>query len=181
PTQLIRKLADTFLEVADGRKRSFQHEAFWFNLLGFCLRPGYGDPGDELRMKQVWGLYLEGMSFSRPQVRTEWWIFWRRVAGGLKAGHQLQIYEQVRAALQEGSSGSGKKSKSRGKGSTTYLSAAEELEVWLALANFERLPANIKVSLGRTLLHKLRKEKGNPDPKELWALSRLGARTAMYG
>jgi len=181
PTQLIRKLADTFLEVADGRKRSFQHEAFWLNLLGFCLRPGYGDPGDELRMKQVWGLYLEGMSFSRPQVRTEWWIFWRRVAGGLKAGHQLQIYEQVRAALQEGSSGSGKKSKSRGKGSTTYLSAAEELEVWLALANFERLPANIKVSLGRTLLNKLRKEKGNPDPKELWALSRLGARTAMYG
>ncbi|MEZ4618602.1 MAG: hypothetical protein R2867_24230 [Caldilineaceae bacterium] len=56
PTSLIRKLADTFLEVADGRKRSFQHEAFWLNLLGFCLRPGYGDPGDELRMKTVWGL-----------------------------------------------------------------------------------------------------------------------------
>ena len=105
PTQLIRKLADTFLEVADGRKRSFQHEAFWLNLLGFCLRPGYGDPGDELRMKTIWGLYLEGIQFNRPQVRAEWWIFWRRVAGGLKAGHQLQIYEQVRAALQESDSG----------------------------------------------------------------------------
>ncbi len=182
PTQLIRKLADTFLDVAEGRKRSFQHEAFWLNLLGFCLRPGYGDPGDELRMKQVWGLYLAGVNFNRPQVRTEWWIFWRRVAGGLKAGHQLQIYEQVRSALQE--SNKGKKSakgKGRGKGSTTYLSTAEELEVWLALANFERLPANSKVLLGRTLLAKLRKGKGEPNAKELWALSRFGARTAMYG
>jgi hypothetical protein len=176
PTQLIRKLADTFLEVADGRKRSFQHEAFWLNLLGFCLRPGYGDPGDELRMKTVWGFYLEGLTFNRPQVRTEWWICWRRVAGGLKAGHQLQIYEQVRAALQEGSTG-----KKRGKGSTTYLSVAEELEVWLALANFERLPANVKVALGRTLLAKVRKAKAAPTAKELWALSRFGARTAMYG
>ncbi len=176
PTGLIRKLADTFLEVADGRKRSFQHEAFWLNLLGFCLRPGYGDPGDELRMKTVWGFYLEGMNFNRPQVRTEWWIFWRRVAGGLKAGHQLQIYEQVRAALQEGSSG-----KKRGKGSSSYLNIAEALEVWLALANFERLPANVKVSLGRTLLANLRKTKEEATAKELWALSRFGARTAMYG
>ncbi|MCB0186757.1 MAG: hypothetical protein KDE31_20965, partial [Caldilineaceae bacterium] len=85
PTQLIRRLADTFLEVAAGRKRSFQHEAFWLNLLGYCLRPGYGDPGDELRMKSVWGLYLEGLQYNRPQVRTEWWIFWRRVAAGLSA------------------------------------------------------------------------------------------------
>lgn len=182
PTQLIRKLADTFLDVADGRKRTFQHEAYWFNLLGFCMRPGYGDPGDELRMRAIWGLYLEGMHFNRPQVRTEWWIFWRRVAGGLKAGHQLQAYEQVRSAL-VGNTSSKKsgRSKGKGKGSASYLSAAEELEVWMALANFERLPANIKVSLGRRLLEKIRKGKGTPNPKELWAISRFGARTAMYG
>ena len=53
--------------------------------------------------------------------------------------------------------------------------------MWLALANFERLPANVKVSLGRTLLTKIRKAKGGPTAKELWALSRFGARTAMYG
>jgi len=180
PTQLIRKLADTFLDVADGRKRSFQHEAFWLNLLGFCLRPGYGDPGDELRMKRLWGIYLEGMNFNRPQVRTEWWIFWRRVAGGLKAGHQLQIYEQVRSAL-AGSTSSKKSGKNKGRGSATYLSAAEEVEVWMTLANFERLPATVKVTLGRTLLGKIEKGKDTPNPKELWAISRFGARTAMYG
>lgn len=178
PSALIRKLADTFLEVADGRKRSFQHEAFWLNLFGFCLRPGYGDPGDELRMKRVWGIYLEGINFNRPQVRTEWWIFWRRVAGGLKAGHQLQIYEQVQAALF--SSSTGKKS-GRGKGSVAYLSTTEELEVWMALANFERLPSAIKVTLGRALLTKLQKAKVEPSAKELWALGRFGARTTMYG
>ena len=49
------------------------------------------------------------------------------------------------------------------------------------LANFERLPANSKVSLGRTLLAKLQASKDEPTPKELWALSRFGARRAMYG
>ena len=32
-------------EVADGRKLSARHEARWLNLLGYCLRPGFGDRG----------------------------------------------------------------------------------------------------------------------------------------
>ncbi len=60
------------------------------------MRPGFGDPADELRMKRIWGLYLEGLRFAQKvQNRTEAWIFWRRVAAGFNAGRQLQIYEQI--------------------------------------------------------------------------------------
>jgi hypothetical protein len=176
PTLLIRKLADTLLGVAEGRKRSFAHEAYWLNLLGFCLRPGFGDPADELRMKEVWKLYLQGLSFAnKPQSRTEWWVFWRRVAGGLKAGHQLQIYDQLRSALPVAAP----QKKNTGRGASTRLGPGEELEVWMALANFEWLPSDVKAELGRLLLQKF--DKAPPKAQELWALSRFGSRTTIYG
>lgn len=175
PTPLIRKLADALLAVTEGRRRTAAHEAYWLNLLGFCLRPGFGDPADELRMKEVWKLYLQGPVFAnKPQSRTEWWVFWRRVAGGLKAGHQSQIYDQIRSALP-----AAVQKKGAGKGSTLRLSPGEEMEVWMALANFEWLPTAVKVELGRLLLEKFRKT--SPKRQELWALSRFGSRTPIYG
>jgi hypothetical protein len=87
----------------------------------------------------------------------------------------LQIYDQVRSALVSGASAKSK----AGKGATAKLSPPEELEVWLALANFEWLPATAKLELGQSLLEKLRK--GEPKRQELWALSRLGARIPLYG
>ena len=49
----------------------------------------------------------------------------------------------------------------------------------MALANFERLPVETKVTLGRLLLENIRNIK--PKPQELWAISRLGARVPFYG
>ncbi len=43
-TALARKLADALLESQRNRRVSQQHEERWFNLLGYCLRPGFGDP-----------------------------------------------------------------------------------------------------------------------------------------
>ena len=174
PAAGLRKLADCLLDCTETHAPTPQHEAFWLNLLGYCLRPGVGDPADELRMKRVWGLYLAGMRFGQKvQVRTEWWIFWRRVAAGLSAGKQVQVYEQIWPSLQPGD---GRK---KGKATRYHLGAAEELEVWLMLANFERLTAEVKAALGKRLL--ARAGKDAPAPKELWALSRFGARTPAYG
>ena len=175
-TPLIRKFADTLLKVPEGRKLSFQHEAYWLSLLGFCLRPGFGDPTDEWRMKEIWKLYLQGLQFpNKAQCRSEWWVFWRRVAGGLKAGHQVQIYDSVRPVLQLQAT----QKKKAGKNAPKALAPAEELEVWMALANFEWLPTTNKTELGRLLLQKFKKTP--PKAQELWALSRLGARAAIYG
>ena len=49
----------------------------------------------------------------------------------------------------------------------------------MALANLEHLPVDIKETLGRRLLEKL--SGGKHNPKELWALSRLGARIPFHG
>jgi len=175
PLPLLRTLADTFLEVGDQRKLSADHEARWFNMLGFCLRPGFGDALDEWRMKEVWKLQLQGLSFARQiQNRAEWWVFWQRVAGGLTMGQQQQIYQAARAYLP--SAKKQKKAKTQFGG---YLGTGEELEFWMMLANLEWLSPEVKTEVGRELWQKWKK--GKPHPKELWALSRIGARTPMYG
>ena len=176
PSSLIRKFADTLIENRDGRTVTALHEARWFNLLGFCLRPGYGDPVDEWRIREAWKFYPPGLVHSRQdQNRSEWWIFWRRVAGGLNAGQQTRIYQQVLPYLQP--------EDRRKKGSTRkgsgIRSAQEELEVWTMLANLERLPAEAKVELGNLLLQRILK--GRPGPRELWAFGRFGARVPFYG
>ncbi|MDX1546416.1 MAG: Hsp70 family protein [Rhodothermales bacterium] len=171
---LLRRLADAFLAVFDGRKLSPQHEERWLNLFGYCLRPGYGDPADELRMKQAWRLYFEGIANHREtRCRSEFWLLWRRTAGGLSAGQQQTLYQEARPVLAD------PKKRKTGRLFPERLGTKEELELWMALAACERLPANAKTDLGRLLLKKL--DGAPPQPQELWALSRLGARTAMYG
>lgn len=175
PLPLLRTLADTFLEVGEQRKLSADYEMRWYNLLGFCLRPGYGDALDEWRMKEVWKYQLQGLQFDRQiQNRAEWWVFWQRVAGGLNVGQQQQLYQQARPYLP--SNRKQKKGKNQFGG---HLGAGEELEFWMMLANLEWLAPEVKVELGRELWQKWGKNK--PQPKELWALSRFGARTPIYG
>lgn len=176
PTSLIRKLSDTLLESDRGRSITPQHEARWFNLLGYCLRPGFGDPLDQWRMREVWKIFPQGLEFPRQvQSRSEWWIFWRRVAGGLSAGHQWHIYQQVLPVLRPAEKGKKKATRQI----TKTMSAQEELEIWMAMANLERLPADTKKELGNLLLQKI--SKGKPKLQELWALSRIGARVPFYG
>jgi hypothetical protein len=118
---------------------------------------------------------LQGLAFARQiQNRAEWWVFWQRVAGGLNMGQQQQIYQQARPYLP--SNKKQKKSKNQFGG---HLGAGEELEFWMMLANLEWLTPEVKVELGRELWQKWGKNK--PHPKELWALSRFGARTPIYG
>jgi hypothetical protein len=175
PTPLIRQLADELLENQAGRSRSPEHEKRWLNLLGFCLRPGFGDPGDELRMQEVWRLYLRGLAFPKePQCRSEWWIFLRRVAGGLAAAKQTQIYRQAWPYLQSGRASKQKPSPMFPK----HLKPGEDVEAWMTLASLEWLPGEAKVEIGRRLLQQWRKKP--PTPREHWALSRLGSRRMMY-
>ncbi|MCX7822135.1 MAG: hsp70 family protein [Syntrophobacterales bacterium] len=172
PLGVVRKIADKLLEYEKARSISFHHEARWFNLLGFCLRPGFGDVLDEWRMKEVWKIFPQDLIFSRQiQCRLEWWIFWRRVAGGLTSGQQWRIYQQVSSFIQEVGY---KKKRSR------TLSPQEIIELWMCLASMEHLPVETKISLGRSFLSKIIKA-GKPSTKELWVIGRLGARSLLYG
>jgi hypothetical protein len=100
-------------------------------------------------------------------------VFWRRVAGGLSGGHQWHLFQQISGLLQPGD----KKKKSQKAGKV--LSAQEEIEIWMTVANMERLPVQTKLDLGDVLLRRM--NRSSPKPQDLWALSRLGARIPFYG
>lgn len=161
PPSLLRTFWETLLQVEEGRSRGTLHEARWLSLLGFSLRPGYGFPVDDWRVAQTWRLFDRKIIHSKNELcRAEWWILWRRIAGGLRAGQQRSIAEPLLADL--------KKSRTHEKG------AHELAEIWRLLASLEWLDANIKTSFGETLL-------AQQNRAAIWALGRLGARVPFYG
>ena len=93
-------MADVFLNCANGRKKSPAYEIRWLNLCGFCLRPGFGYPGDDFRIEQVRRVYAGGITYgNQVQCEIDWWIFWGRVAGGLNRNQQADVYQRVSASL----------------------------------------------------------------------------------
>jgi hypothetical protein len=83
PTSLCRRIWETLMELESGRRRSATHEARWLNLLGFALRPGYGLALDDWRVAQTWTVLQGKFAHASAMVRTEGWILWRRIGGGL--------------------------------------------------------------------------------------------------
>jgi molecular chaperone DnaK (HSP70) len=169
PVSAIRKLADRMLEVADGRKRSAAHELRWLNLCGFCLRPGFGFPGDEYRVEQARRVYAGGLTFANQvQNEIEWWIFWGRVAGGLNRNQQTDIFQRLSPTLLPKA---GKKA--------PRINSSLLREMWRTAASLELLPIQTKTQLGDELVAKIKKndfvETG------LWCVARLGARKLFYG
>lgn len=165
----IRKLSDVLVEVVEGRAKSRRHEARWLNLFGFCLRPGFGALLDDWRINQARRVYLAGPSFPKdPQCQVEWLVLWRRVAGGLNAGQQRELYQKYGAVL--GTSG---------KRPSGRLNSQVEHEGWRLLASLEHLPASLRESLGEELLSRILNEP--TDKAWLWSLGRVGARIPLYG
>ena len=168
PLSLIRSVADRLLDDMKTRKIGPDHEARWLNLTGYCLRPGSGDGFDPHRVKKLWKIYGEGpIKDNSPQVRMEWWILWRRVAAGLSAGLQKQFAQDAGKLVMPK------------KGAPKKMSAQERLEIFMAVANMERLEVEQKIKWGRQLMADINPKKTKP--QQLWSLSRLGSRELLYG
>ena len=168
PIGLVRALSDMLLEVAGGRRLSAQHEARWLNLLGFCLRPGFGDQQDAERMTMLRKIYQSGLAFgSDLQNQINWLVLWRRIAGGLSAAHQHEIRKYL------GEIGIARKARG------PRLNAQLERDGWRLLASLENLSGATRAALGGELLRKLKKDPA--DSAWLWSLGRFGARIPLYG
>jgi len=168
PLAAIRKLADAMIELAEGRKRSAAHEARWLNLCGFCLRPGFGFPGDDYRIEQARRVYASGLQFANQvQNEIEWWIFWGRVAGGLNKNQQTDVFQRLSPTLLP-------RSAKRPRVNPSLLR-----EMWRAAASLEFLPIQTKTHLGDELVARI--AKGDFIDTALWCLARLGARKLFYG
>ena len=100
PVDVARRLVDGFIEQIEGRKRTAAHEVRWLNLAGFCMRPGFGYPGDDFRIEQLRRIYAGGAHFpGQVQNEIDWWIFWGRLAGGLNRNQQSDIAQRLLPVL----------------------------------------------------------------------------------
>jgi hypothetical protein len=168
PLSAIRKLADQMLELAEGRKRGAAYEARWLNLCGFCLRPGFGFPGDDFRIEQARRVYAEGLRFANQiQNEIEWWIFCGRIAGGLNKNQQTDIFQRLSPVLLP-------RGAKRPRVNPSLLR-----EMWRAAASLELLPIQTKTQLGDELVNRV--AKGDFVETGLWCIARLGARRLFYG
>jgi hypothetical protein len=168
PVSAIRTLADRMLELADGRSRSAAHELRWLNLCGFCLRPGFGFPGDDFRIEQARRVYASGLQFANQiQNEIEWWIFWGRVAGGLNKNQQTDLFQRLSPILLPRTS-------KRPRVNPSLLR-----EMWRAAASLELLPVQTKTQLGDELVSRVLSD--DFVDTGLWCITRLGARKLFYG
>jgi molecular chaperone DnaK (HSP70) len=169
PLSAIRQMADAFLAASDGRKKSPAYESRWLNLGGFCLRPGFGYPGDDFRIEQARRLYSAGLTYgNQAQCEIDWWIFWGRIAGGMNRNQQTDIYQRLSGFLLP-----------RGNKKPQRINPALLREMWRAAASLELLPIGTKAELGEALNKRVKT--GDYKESELWCLSRLGARKLFYG
>jgi molecular chaperone DnaK (HSP70) len=168
-TAVARALFDVLLTEARGRKRSPDHERVFWLLAGFCVRPGFGDPHDPARVRELAGLFEEKLAFAQ-EVRgwQQFWIAWRRAAAGLDDATQAHIRDVADPLLAPA-----EKRLKKPKG--WKLEAESDL---LDLAGaLERVPAARRSELGGWILERTWTDR---DP-HLWTLiGRLGARVPAY-
>jgi len=168
PVSAIRRLADRMLELAEGRRKSAAFELRWLNLCGFCLRPGFGFPGDDFRIEQARRLYAAGLQFANQiQNEIDWWIFWGRVAGGLNKNQQSDILQRLSPVLLP-------RGAKRPRVNNSLLR-----EMWRCGASLELLPLQTKTQLGDSLIGMIKR--GEMIETALWCVSRIGARKLFYG
>jgi molecular chaperone DnaK (HSP70) len=166
PLSLLRPLWEALVEVAEGRQISVAHETRWLNLLGFSLRPGYGYAVDDWRVEQTWKFSREGVVHRKNEwCQAEWWILWRRIAGGLTLGQQKALADPLIKNLK----------------SNVRLSRHEGAEIIRLLGALELLPEEAKILLGSQFLGRFSKAEESLVRALWWALGRLGARVPAYG
>ncbi|MDH1473711.1 hsp70 family protein [Comamonas thiooxydans] len=165
---LLRAFFDALLARARRRRRTADHERVWFNLAGWCLRPGVGAQLDGWRIDQVWALYGQGLGHAKEGANwTEWWVFWRRVAAGLNEARQMELLEDVAGHMQ-------KAVQQNTRGKSSHGSYDDMLRLFAAM---EAVPWQYRQEMGQWMLQRLRRE--DETVQTWWAIGRLAARQSL--
>lgn len=177
PATLLRRLWEALVDREPARRRSPQHEARWLNLVGFALRPGFGVPMDDWRVEETWRQLQGRLIHPIPPCRTEWFVMWRRTAGGLSSGCQQALADPLLAAVRN----LARQLRTVGHGALPF-SGHEAAEVWRLLGALELLPVSVKAEVGQLIVELLVKDKFKAQQSALlWALGRIGSRQLSYG
>ncbi len=174
---VLRELWTPLYSGVSKRRRSVDHEKVMYQLLGYSLRPGVGYPLDAWRCEQTFGIFKDGVTNHGEQpVWAEFWILWRRIAGGLGDSAQQQIWAYLKPHLLRRVPLDVPPPKEKLKGIVPQ--ALEEMV--RCAASLERLEAAEKVELGQWVASRLRSPETVGGPWA-WALGRLGARVPLHG
>lgn len=157
-----RALWSVCLEHEARRGASEQHELSWLGLAGWALRPGYGAPEDDARVDALWGLREAGLRRVSKATWPQWWILWRRVASGLDATRQVQLFEELEPWLWR-----------EGAGSVDGPHKHGPVEMMQLLSGLERIPREAKERCGDLFLERAKKT------GSYWPLARVGARVPV--
>jgi len=169
---ILRGLYETLIKFSQLRTTHSELEARWWNLVGFCMRPGFGYPLDDFRIKELWKIILGELKGSKNlEIQIQKWICFRRIAGGLNKGQQMQIMGELISELYDKKSG-----KISVKRKSDLYIYSERIR---ALAALERLELPIKIRVAQALVDKILR--GEENEVDFWALGRLAARHLFYG
>ena len=177
PPSLLRSMWQDLLDLDAARRSSTVTEARWLNMLGYCLRPGFGMAADDWRVSQTWRSVYGKLAFASASSRNESLILWRRIAGGFTAGQQMAVYQQVAGPLRGVIDPT-----RRAKGATAPLQPNELIEMLRLVGSLELLPKNEKEQLGNWILALLDNKRWQAARDSvLWTIGRLGNRVPAYG
>jgi molecular chaperone DnaK (HSP70) len=174
---LLRQLWGELFAGSGKRRRSADHERVFLQLLGYTLRPGFGHALDGWRAEQAFKLFDEKIEFHKEKPNwNEFWILWRRIAGGLSPERQQDWWEFVKPHLALRVPVKAPKDQIRPKG----LQPEGVEEMLRAAASMEHLPVSEKKWLGDLVGGRISETQPAGGPWA-WALGRLGARVPVYG
>lgn len=158
---ILRGLWPAISRGVGRRGRSSKHEEIWCLLAGWLLRPGYGYPGDESRIREAWKAWEMGLAFPKDAAnRMQWWIFWRRIAAGLSSDEQTEIFRRATTAK-------------------SAAPAGERSEINRLFGALERVPVLLKEEAAESLVREACSS-GSNDASIPWAIGRLAARIPFY-
>ncbi len=168
--ELNRQLLDELSRGLKARRRTPDHERIFWQLAGFLLRPGFGFPLDRTRVRHLASVLGEGLAFP-DEIRgwQQFFIAWRRLAGGMDTAEQSLLCERLQPVLSPRAE--------RRKGNVKPWRPLAEPELLECVAALERLELRERTALGETLLERTWTKR---DPGLFAALGRIGARVPLY-
>lgn len=160
----LRQVFDLIIGGLTRRQRSEEHEASWLYLAGYCLRPGFGALRDPDRCAELWRAWELGLAHPKnSRALDQWWIMWRRIAGGLNQEQQNSIFDRIIPQVRK------------------LNSEQVSREMILLAGALERVEMNRKLQLGRSLAAHLKSGQKQLVDAKIWALARLASRIPFHG
>ena len=169
---LLREMWRFLVEHDGYRKLSSEHEARWLNLIGWCLRPGFGMVADDWRVNTTWRQVHNKLVHRSAANASETIVLWRRIAGGFTSGQQRALFQdcwtKVRGGLAGGSS-------------NQSISTNVSIELLRLIGSLEWLTTDDKIVVAEQSIAALSRKKLDAlHGPLLWTIGRLGSRVPVY-